>query len=171
MIFWLFLFQDWLLAKIMNGTAWLLSMYKFCKKNLALISIFVWMRQRLLEFYVNSQCSEARKLLQKYYSQTKSTLQTIEKDSFTISLSSQWNMAQKINKFWPHFEHCVTLTEMPAAQKHWSVWKVFILFAFLNKNTHSFIKKAVKYWMNIRCGRVMADDIAYAKIRKNLLIW
>ena len=28
-----------------------------------------------------------------------------------------------------------------------------------------------KLYINIRCGRVMADNIAYAKFRKSLLIW
>ena len=27
------------------------------------------------------------------------------------------------------------------------------------------------FYVHIRCGRVMADNIAYAKFRKSLLIW
>ena len=144
----------------MNGTAWLLSMYEFCKKNLALISILYEWGNACWSFTLIHSVRKQGNYCKNINHNQNRHFKTIEKDSFITKpvhhkfsvykkIISQWNMAQKINNFWPHFEHCVILTEMPAAQKNWSVWKVVILFAFLNKNTHSFIKKVVKYWMNM----------------------
>ena len=36
--------------------------------------------------------------------------------------------------------------------------------------SHQVIRNWTNVWVHTRCGRVMADNIAYAKFRKNLLI-